>query len=215
MKRLFLAVMLLGIVCSCAHKPAPAPTFESRFHTEKDALLPNGWKPFTDGFYKAPVAFSVNPYVPQTRYERKNPDPKANTFTVETGESPSMFENSGYYELNDDTIIDVCADASGRGEFSLGVEFYDADRNLVGDRHQGFELIRTDTNLEFKNYRYRLYFLANENRRARYARLVFIVDPKTTLTLKNISLNITPYTVDQQDSTYIKFKAGDVERIKE
>ena len=108
MKRLFLAVMLLGIVCSCAHKPEPAPTYESRFHTEKDSLLPNGWKPFTDGFYKAPVAFAVNPYVPQTRYERKNPDPKANTFTVETGESPSMFENSGYYELNDDHHRRLC-----------------------------------------------------------------------------------------------------------
>ncbi|MBR3687837.1 MAG: hypothetical protein IKL85_02060 [Lentisphaeria bacterium] len=58
----------------------------------------------------------------------------------------------------------------------------------------------------FKNYRYRLYFLANENGKARYVRLMFIADPSTTLILRNISLNITPYKVDRMDSNYIKFK---------
>ena len=94
MKRLFLAVMLLGILCSCASKPEPAPLFECRFHTDKDAPLPNGWLPFIDGFFKAPVSFAVKPYEPQTRHEKKNADPKACTFTVETGESPTMLETT-------------------------------------------------------------------------------------------------------------------------
>ena len=35
---------------------------------------------------------------------------------------------------------------------------------------------------------------------------MFIADPSTTLILRNISLNITPYKVDRMDSNYIKFK---------
>ena len=206
--------MLLGFVCSCAHEPDPAPMFESRFHTEKDAPLPNGWLPFTDGFYKAPVTFRVNPYAPQTKSEEKQMDPKANTFTVETGESPSMYRYSGYYEVNDDTVIDVRAEAAGKGVFSLGVEFYDSDRRLIGDRHQGFEIIPVEREGQFKSYHYRLYFLANENRKARYARLLFIVDPESVLTLKDISLNIAPYTIEANDSTYIKFQTGDMKEIR-
>jgi len=211
MKRLFLAVMLLGILCSCASTPETTPLFECRFHTEKDAPLPNGWLPFTDGFFKAPVYFGVQPYEPQDRYERKNADPKACTFTVETAGSPSMYHYSGYYEIEDDTIIDVVADAAGHGTFSLGVELFDSDRNLVGERHQGFDLIPTAEN-KFKTYQYHVYFLANENRRARYVRLFFSVDLDTSVTLKTISLNITPYQVDHRDSTYVKFHAEEAKR---
>ena len=211
MKRLFLAVMLLGFLCSCATKPEPAPMFECRFHTEKDAPLPNGWLPFTDGFFKSPVYFGVKPYEPQTRHEKKNADPKACTFTIETAESPAMYYYTGFYEIDDDTIIDVVADAAGKGVFSLGVELFDADRIQVGERHQGFEIIPTAEN-QFKNYQYHVYFLANENRRARFVRLFFSVDLNTSLTLKNISLNITPYTVDQRDSTYVKFHAEEAKR---
>jgi len=211
MKRLFFAVMLLGILCSCASKPEPAPLFECRFHTEKDAPLPNGWLPFNDGFFKAPVYFEVKPYEPQTRSEKKNGDPKACTFTIETAESPSMYYYTGYYEIDDDTIIDVVADAAGKGQFSLGVELFDTDRIQVGERHQEFELIPTAEN-QFKNYQYHVYFLANENRRARYVRLFFSLHLNTTVTLKNISLNITPYVVDHRDSTYVKFQAKEAKR---
>lgn len=211
MKRLFLAVMFLGILCSCAHEPEPAPLFECRFHTEKDAPLPNGWLPFTDGFYSAPVYFAVKPYEPQTRHEKKNADPKACTFTVETAGSPSMYYYSGFYEIHDDTIIDIVADAAGKGEFSLGVELYDADRIRVGERHQGFEIIPTAEN-QFKNYHYCLYFLANENRRARFVRLFFSLNPESSLTLKDISLNLTPYAVDQRDSIYVKFQEEEAKR---
>ena len=214
MKRLFLAVMLLGFVCSCASTPEHAPMFESRFHTEKDMPLPNGWLLFTDGFYKAPTSFSVEPFVPQTRADRKNPDPKANTFTVRTGESPSLYHYSGYYSIQDDTIIDVCAEAAGKGQFSLGIEFCDGDKNSIGDRHQGFEIISAEPG-QFKNYSYRLYFLANENRRARYVRLIFIVDPKSELSLKSISLDITPYEVNAKDSTYVKFQDGKMKTIRQ
>lgn len=210
MKRILFAVMLLGILCSCA-STEPAPLFECRFHTEKDSPLPNGWLPFNDGFFKAPAYFAVKPYVPQTRHEKKNGDPKACTFTVETAESPSMYYYSGYYEIEDDTIIDVIADAAGKGQFSLGVELFDADRIQVGDRYQGFELMQTSEN-QFKTYHYCVYFLANENRRARYVRLFFFVNPETTLTLKDISLNITPYVVDHRDSTYVKFHAKEAKR---
>ena len=92
MKRILFAVMLLGILCSCASTPEPAPLFECRFHTEKDSPLPNGWLPFNDGFFKAPVYFAVKPYEPQTRQEKKNGDPKACTFTVETAEDSFFFE---------------------------------------------------------------------------------------------------------------------------
>ena len=211
MKRLFLAVMLLGFLCSCATKPEPAPMFECRFHTEKDAPLPNGWLPFTDGFFKPPVYFAVKPYEPQTRQEKKDGDPKACTFTVQTAETSSMYYYSGYYEIDDDTIIDVTADAAGQGQFALGVELFDSDRIQVGERHQEFEIIPTAEN-QFKNYHYCVYFLASENRRARYVRLFFSVHLNTTLTLKDISLNITPYTLDQRDSTYVKFREKEAKR---
>ena len=213
MKRILFAVMLLGILCSCASTPEPAPLFECRFHTEKDSPLPNGWLPFNDGFFKAPVYFAVKPYEPQTRQEKKNGDPKACTFTVETAESPSMYYYSGYYEIDDDTIIDVVADAAGKGQFALGVEFFDADRIWVGERHQEFEIIPTAEN-HFKNYQYHVYFLANENRRARYVRLYFSVHLNSTVTLKDISLDITPYTLDPRDSTYVKFHAKEAKRGK-
>ena len=77
---------------------------------------------------------------------------------------------------------------------------------LIGERHQGFNIIPVSDDKTFKNYRYRMYFLANENGKARYVRLMFIIDPSTTLILRDISLDITPYTVDLQDSTYLKFK---------
>ena len=64
----------------------------------------------------------------------------------------------------------------------------------------------------FKKYDYRFYFLANENRRARYVRLMFIADPKTELTLRDISLSITPYDINRMDSTYIKFKEEEVKQ---
>ena len=155
--------------------------------------------------------FAVKPYEPQTRHEKKNGDPKACTFTVETAESPSMSYYSGYYEIDDDTIIDVVADAAGKGQFALGVELFDADRIQVGERHQEFEIIPTAEN-QFKNYQYHVYFLANENRKARYVRLYFSVHLNTTLTLKDISLNITPYTLDQRDSTYVKFREKEAKR---
>jgi hypothetical protein len=198
MKQFFLAVVLLGFLCSCAHNPEP-PLYSSNFHTEKDAFIPNGWLNRVDGFFAKPESFEVNPIA--DKY-----DENANTFTVTTGASPTAYYYCGYYDVNDDSIVDVVSDAAGRGSFSLGVEFYDADRNLIGERHQGFNIITEDNKEVFKNYRYRLYFLANENGKARYVRLMFIVDPSTRLTLRNISLDITPYTIDQQDSTYLKFK---------
>ena len=77
---------------------------------------------------------------------------------------------------------------------------------LIGERHQGFNIIPSNGDKPFKNYRFRLYFLANENGMARYVRLMFITDPSSSLTLRDISLDITPYEVDRKDSTYIKFK---------
>ena len=198
MKHLFLAVVLLGFLCSCAHNPEP-PLYTSRFHTEKDAFVPNGWQNREDGFFSAPKSFEVKPFT--DKY-----DERANTFTVTTGDSPAIYFYCGYYDVNDDSIIDVVADAAGKGSFSLGVEFYDADRVLIGERHQGFNIIPVSDDKTFKNYRYRMYFLANENGKARYVRFMFIVDPSTTLVLRGISLDITPYTVDLHDSTYIKFR---------
>ena len=87
-----------------------------------------------------------------------------------------------------------------------GVVLYDAEQNYIGERHQGFDLIPVSGDEPFRKYNYRLYFLANENRRARYVRLMFIADPDTELTLRDISLDITPYDIDRMDSTYIKFK---------
>lgn len=199
MKHLFLSVLLLGLLCSCAHKPEP-PLYMSRFHAEKDAFLPNGWRFREDGFYSKPDFFEMTPS--GTKYDKF-----ANLFTVKTGDNPVLGYYCGYYEINDDSIIDVVAEAVGKGSFSLGVDFYDADCNPTGERHQGFNLI-DDT--DFKEYRFRLFFLANENSKARYARLVFIADPSTKLTLRSLSLNLTPYEIDLNDSTYLKFKEQEV-----
>jgi hypothetical protein len=108
--------------------------------------------------------------------------------------------------VEDESIIDVVADAAGKGSFSLGVEFFDADREFIGERHQGFNILPVSGDKPFKNYRYRLYFLANENGKARYVRLMFITDSSSTLTLRDISLDVTSYEVNRMDSTYIKFK---------
>ena len=197
--------MLLCLLCSCAHDPEPRPLYSSRFYTEKDAFMPNGWHCFEDGFYSKPLSFKVTPNLALDE-DDKNYDERANLFTVQTLDKPSMYYYSGYYEVNDDSIIDVDADAAGKGIFSLGVEFFDADQYPVGERHQGFDLLPVSGNDPFRNYRFRLYFLANENRKARYVRLMFIVDPATSLTLRNISLDVTPYEIDHMDSTYIKFK---------
>jgi len=205
MKHLFFAVVLLGVLCSCAHKSEPGPVYAGRFYTEKDAFLPNGWICREDSFYKKPKVFEVKSYrelgIKDAKY-----DEGANVFTVRTEFSPSLYYYCGYYDVNDDTIIDIDSNATGKGSFSIGVEFYDADRNFLGERHQGFTLLPVSGDRDFKNYHYRFYFLANENRKARYVRLVFIAEPNTELTLRDISLSITPYEIDLKDSTYIKFK---------
>ena len=205
MKHLFFAVVLLGILCSCAHDPEPKPLYTSRFYTEKDAFVPNGWSYREDGFFAKPQLFEVTPYRGLDESDEEY-DERANLFTVTTGEKPSVYYYCGYYSVEDDSIVDVVADACGKGSFSLGVEFYDADRNFIGERHQGFNIMPVSGDQPFKNYRFRLYFLANENSKARYVRLMFITDPFTTLTFRNISLNITPYKVDLMDSTYLRFK---------
>lgn len=204
MKHLFLAVMLLGLLCSCAHKE-PVPLYQSRFQSEKDAYWPNGWLFREDGFYKMPGNFDMKPYRDFGLSDAKY-DENANVFTIRTEADPTLHYYCGYFDVEDDSIIDIKANAFGKGSFSLGVEFYDADRNYVGERHQRFTLATGSGNSLFKNYRYRLYFLASENRRARFVRLVFITDPHTELTLRDISLNVTPYEIDRMDSTYIKFK---------
>ena len=205
MKYFFLSVILLGFLCSCAHDPEPKPLYISRFYTEKDAFVPNGWNYREDGFFARPQTFEVTPYRGLDESDEQY-DERANLFTVNTLEKPAMYYYCGYYDVEDDSIIDVVADACGKGSFSLGMEFYDADREFVGERHQGFNLLPVSGDQPFKNYRFRLYFLANENHKARYVRLMFIADPSTTLTLRNISLDIMPYEVDRMDSTYIKFK---------
>ena len=205
MKHLFFAVVLLGVLCSCAHNPEPQPLYISRFYIEKDAVSPNGWRCREDGFFARPSSFEVTPYCGLDESCDKY-DERANLFTVNTVEKPALYFYSGFYEVEDDSIVDVVADAAGKGSFSLGVEFFDADRNFIGERHQGFNLLPVSGDKPFKNYRYRLYFLANENSKARYVRLMFITDPSTTLTLRDISLNITPYEIDRMDSTYLKFK---------
>ena len=204
MKHLFFAVALLGLLCSCAHRE-PAPLYASRFYTEKDAPMPNGWHNREDDFYKNPKSFEVKPYRELDEDDAKY-DERANVFRVLTGTDPALYYYCGYYDVEDDSIIEVVADAAGKGTFSLGLEFYDADRNLLGERHQGFELTPGSGNRMFKNYRFRLYFLANENRRARFVRVMFIADSRTDLTLRDISLSVMPYEVDRMDSTYIKFK---------
>ena len=204
MKHLFLAVMLLGLLCSCSSNESK-PLYSSRFYTEKDALVPNGWLCREDSFYSRPKSFEVRPNRDLDEDDSRY-DERANLFTVRTGVAPTIYSYCGFYEVEDDSIIDVVADAAGKGSFSLGVDFYDADRNLIGDRHQGFNLLQGSGNDPFKKYSFRLYFLANENRKVRFVRLMFIADPSTTLTLRNISLNITPYKVDRMDSNYIKFK---------
>lgn len=205
MKYFFFSVILLGFLCSCAHTPESQPLYLSRFYTEKDAPMPNGWRLHEDGFYSKPLFFEATPYLGLDESSDKY-DERANLFTVRTGDQPTMYYYCGYYGVEDDSIVDVVADAAGKGTFSLGVDFCDADRNLIGERHQGFNLIPVDDDKTFKNYRFRLFFLANENSKARYVRLFFTADPSTTLTLRNISLNITPYEIDQNDSTYLKFK---------
>lgn len=211
MKHLFLAVVLLAFLSSCAHNPEPRPLYESRFYTEKDAFMPNGWLTREDGFYGKPRYFEVMPNR-ELDEDDKNYDERANLFLVQTADVPSLYYYCGYYEVEDDSIIDVIANAAGKGAFSIGVEFYDADRNLIGDRHQGFNLLPVSGNEPYKKYRFRLYFLANENRKARFVRLAFSVDPETQLTLRDISLNIAPYEVNRMDSTYIKFKEKEAKR---
>ena len=214
MKHLLLAVMFigLGLLCSCAHDTEPKPLYASRFYTEKDAFMPNGWRCREDGFYTKPVSFKVTPNR-ELDEDDKDYDERANLFTVRTAaDTPTLYYYCGFYEVEDDSIIDVVADAAGKGVFSLGLEFYDADQNLVGERHQGFNLHPVNGEKPFKNYRYRLYFLTNENRRARYVRLMFIADPNTELTLRDISLTIVPYDVNRMDSTYIKFKEKEAEQ---
>ena len=204
----------LGLLCSCAHDTEPKPLYASRFYTEKDAFMPNGWRCREDGFFSKPKAFQVTPNRELDEDDR-NYDERANLFTVRTAaDTPSLYYYCGYYEVEDDSIIDVVADAAGKGTFSLGVELYDADQNLIGDRHQGFKLRPLSGENPYTNYRYRIYFLANENRRARYVRLMFIADPDTELTLRDISLAITPYDVNRMDSTYIKFKEKEAKQNK-
>ena len=204
MKHLFFAVILLGLLCSCSSSE-PKPLYSSRFYTEKDALVPNGWFFREDGYFSKPKSFDIKPNQALDEDDSRY-DERANVFTVKTGSSPSRYYYCGFFEVEDDSIIDVVADAAGNGSFSLGVELCDADRNLIGDRHNGFNLIQSSGNNLFKNYSFHLYFLANENRKARFVRLMFIVDPETTLTLRNISIDIKPYEVNRMDSTYIKFK---------
>jgi len=205
MKHLFFAVVLLGLLCSCAHDPEPKSLYSSRFYTEKDAFVPNGWRCREDGFFARPNSFEVRPYRGLDESSDKY-DERANLFTINTLEKPALYFYSGFYEVEDDSIIDVVANAAGKGTFSLGVEFFDADREFIGERHQGFNLLPVTGDKPFKNYRYRLYFLANENGKARYVRLMFITDPFSSLTLRDISLDINAYEINKMDSTYIKFK---------
>ena len=209
MKHLFFAVMLLVFLSSCAHETRPL--YSSKFYTEKDAVMPNGWFCREDNFFSKPKYFEAKPYHGFDENDSKY-DERANLFTVRTGNESSLYYYCGYYEVNDDMLIDVKADAAGKGTFSLGVELFDYDQNLLGDRHQGFDLLPVDSDDAFKNYSFRLFFLANENRKARFVRLMFIVDPDTTLTLRNISLDIAPYDIDRMDSTYIKFKEKEAKR---
>ena len=202
MKHLFFSVVLLGILCSC--RTPEEPLYTCRFHAEKDAYMPNGWRFSEDGFFSKPEFF-------QLKQNGDKYDDSANLFTVKTGETPAMNYYCGYYDIKDDSIVDVVADANGTGSFSLGVVFCDADQNYIGERHQGFNLLPVKSDKDFKNYRFRLFFLANENSKARFVRLMYIVDPSSTLTLKNISLNISPYEIEHEDSTYLKFKKQEKE----
>ena len=205
MRHFFLAAFLLCLFCSCSHLPEP-PLYTSRFHAEKDAFMPNGWRTREDGFFSKPEYFELNSAADKH-------DKSANTFMVRTNENPALCYYCGYYDINDDSIVDVVADAAGKGSFSLGVDFCDAEKNMIGERHQGFNLpaVQEDT---FRQYSFRLFFLANENSKARYVRLMFIVDPSSELTLRAVSLNITPYEVNQDDATYLKFKKNEVKSRK-
>ena len=211
MKHLFLAVMLLGLLCSCSSGPETRPLYASRFYTEKDAALPNGWRTLEDDVFAYPKNFSVKPNR-ELDEDDKRYDERANLFTVQAGSKPTMFHYCGFYEVDDDSIIDIDASAAGKGSFSLGMELFDADRNPVGERHQGFNLTPVSGNDPFKNYRFRLYFLANENHKARFVRLMFITDPDSTVTLRDISLSITPYEINHMDSTDLKFKEKEEKR---
>ena len=205
MKHFFFAVVLLGFLCSCAHKVEPQPIYASRFYAEKDMFVPNGWRYLEDGFYAKPLSFKVSPYTGLDESHDQY-DARANLFTVKTGEQPTLYDYCGFFEVDDDSIIDVVADAAGNGSFSLGVVLYNADQEIIGERHQGFNIQPVSGDKPFKNYRYRLYFLANENSKARFVRLMFIVDPLSSLTLRNISIDITPYEINKMDSNYIIFK---------
>ncbi len=213
MKYFLLSVLLLGFLCSCAHKPEPQPLYVSRFYTEKDALMPNGWRLHEDGFFAKPESFDVSPYLGLDESHEQY-DERANLFTVRTGSRPTMYYYCGYYPVEDDSIIDVVADAAGKGSFNLGVEFFDADQELLGERHQGFNILPVTGDKPFKTYRFRLYFLANENKKARYVRLMFTIDSSSELTLRNISLNVTPYEIDRMDSSYVKFKEKEAQQKK-
>ena len=207
-------LLALGLLCSCAHETGPKPLYASRFYTEKDAFMPNGWHCRDDGFYSKPKSFRVTPNR-ELDEDDEDFDERANLFTIKTTPTtPTLYYYCGFFEVEDDSIIDVVANAAGKGIFSLGVELYDADKNLIGERHQGFKLIPFNGNDPFKNYRFRLYFLANENRRARFVHLMFIADPDTELTLRDISLTIVPYDINRLDSTYISFKEKEAKQKK-
>ncbi len=205
MKHLFFAVLLLSLLCSCAHEVKPKPLYASRFYAEKDSFVPNGWRYVEDGFYMKPESFDLSPHFALDESNDEY-DERANLFTVKTGDKPTLYDYVGLYEVEDDSIIEVSADAAGRGSFSLGVVLFDSECELIGERHQGFNLQPATGDKPFKNYVYRLYFLANENSKARFVRLMFITDPSSTLTLRTISLNITPFEIDRKDSNYNKMK---------
>ena len=75
-------VILLGLLCSCAHT-TKAPLYVSRFHAEKDAFMPNGWRFSEDGFYSKPESFQLESL--GDKYDKS-----ANLFTVKTGEHPAL-----------------------------------------------------------------------------------------------------------------------------
>ena len=81
----------LGLLCSCAHDPEQKPLYLSRFYTEKDAFMPNGWLFREDGFYVKPALFKVSPNL-ELDEDDKNYDERANLFTVRAGmELPTMY----------------------------------------------------------------------------------------------------------------------------
>ena len=95
MKHLFFAVVLLGLLCSCSHGSQTRPLYASRFYTEKDALLPNGWQSLEDDFYARPKMFSVKPNRGLDDDDKRY-DERANLFTVQAGSKPTQFYYCGY-----------------------------------------------------------------------------------------------------------------------